>query len=267
MHYVARQFTEQPQNHRGIDWSNPLAHGLVSYLSLAGQSWADLARHRVWTPTGTNARTNASTNSGRGIDFGSTGGAAYASTPWSSSLNTDHTIAFWYTPKDVSTTTVGLVSLDSTTVTGPTSTNPHLIIQRNSADLRAYLGGAYIPSAASVFAVGQSYLVVWVFSGNTCKFFVNGLERSSVSGYSFSNTPQSLFVGSGYQNGPNGQIQDFAFWYGRALNAAQVSDYYSAPWKIIRPVTAFFPSAAAPTGFKSAWAVNANSVLQGSLAA
>lgn len=205
--------------------------------------------------------------SGMGTRFGKSPSASYVQTPWTRAFSAAFTVAFWYLPSSVAGATVGLISASSDG--NPVSGGPQLLLQRNAATLRAYSSSVgYFVTTGNVLTAGRAHLCVFSYDGTTGTWYVDGTPAASASAAVSSASPTTIFVGSGYLNPINDPLQDFVLWYGRALSAAEVRAYAASPWAVLRaPGQSMFYTAAAPSGFKSAWAVNANSVLQGSLAA
>ena len=135
--------------------------------------------------------------------------------------------------------------------------------------LRANINSLGMSSGASL-AAGKVSVVGIVFDGSILRFYVDG-RRVAYIGAGYMPTEQAsglLFNRSSNDERFAGQINFVADWPGVYLSDNAMSSLTLNPWQLVQPNMApVFYTAAAPSGFKSAWAVNANSVLQGSLAA
>ena len=221
----------------------------------------------MWSTGYVAAMSDAVVASGMGTRFGTSPSASYVQTPWTLPFSTKFTIAFWYMPASVAGATAGIISASSDG--NPLSGSPQLLLQRNLATLRAYSSTVgYFVTTGNVLTAGRAHLCMFSYDGTTGTWYVDGTPAASASAAVSSASPTKIYVGSGYLNPINDPLQDFVLWRGRVLSAGEARAYAASPWAVLRaPVETDFYTAAAPTGFKPAWAVNANSVLQGSLAA
>lgn len=271
--------TRQPDRLVGVDWNNPLARGLRFLALPTDGTWTDVALMR---------RAALGSSSGNGAaSAGAFGKSLYyqqANSYPQYLIMPDFkpaTSDFWVLVSGTfESAALAVVALSNDAMQAGGANQWRLQPNYDGASLSGgsfsfqTYGGAFVTAgAASAFDANKAYTFLGVRRGTTVELWRDGVLLASSTGtaqnVSGSET-QSVGFGfgvSGYSNTAGGH----RFLGAGGLNTlttAQAMELSRNPWQLFQPdMVPVFYTAAAPTGFKSAWAVNANSVLQGSLAA
>lgn len=127
-------------------------------------------------------------------------------------------------------------------------------------------------SASTVTSTSAFYTLVGVCHSTTSRsIYVNGTGKVTDTGASAPDPCTTEVIGAFYSSGTpslylDGSIALVCIW-NRALSDDEVAEWSANPWGVFTDERVYRYVAPVSSGFKSAWTVNANSVLQGSLAA
>lgn len=146
------------------------------------------------------------------------------------------------------------------------TTSAAAILSRNAS-------GTAAVSAATVTSTSAFYTLVGVCHSTTSRsIYVNGTGKVTDTTSSAPDACTTEIIGAFYGSGApaglylDGSIALVCIW-NRALSDSEVAEWSANPWGVFTDERVYRYVAPVSSGFKSAWTVNANVVLQGSLAA
>lgn len=267
----------QPTRPAGIDWSHRRTRDLVFFAPLSGQHGAvDLVSGQFPTKTGLHDFSGADGASYH--LFGTSNYADYATVPVGIGATTPFTVAWTQYAK---ATAAGSTILNINF--GTPGTHNSFLVYGSSTDatyyctagLRAASGAASWSVAAGAITnerLDRFCLLVPNGSQNmaSAALYRNGVLLSRGTNANFGAATAAIFRVGAIETGTDpfeGCLGDLRMW-SRALadEEAEIESTFAGSHQLYKPQRIFFSKAAASTAFQSAWARNANSLIQTTVA-
>lgn len=208
----------QPQEAMEIDWSNPLARGLVAVAcpALTGET----------VLSGTLAKVARI----RGVSYFGTMrfsvGATY-------SLSSPHTVFTLFRPE-------GTVSALSVHTGHSTAGQSFWMGQGNSGEIFV-TGGSN--ANAGTYSLGRDYAIAGVYSGATIYAYVDGVQTATAAN-STSGTGKLVLMSLGAGGFPSLGSVALSMAFDRALTASEIYSLSQNPWQLFAPRTIQIPVSA-----------------------
>lgn len=218
---LPQRLTQQPQQAAPIDWGDPLARGLASYMPSIGNGYQDAADNRAWSVVANTTPIAFDTAPrGRGMRIkGAT--PSYVTRPIpaaiSSSATQPLTIRFRLYFRSLPTASIAIMSWGSVAQDGA----PRFYIHTAGSVLQFFFSTYHWNPAV---VAEREYVVTHTFDGATMNTYMDGVLIGTASGVSWAGNFASLYLGMGYdgqQAASDFLLSDFAMW-NRALSAQEV---------------------------------------------
>ena len=228
--------TSKPPLGTPIDWSNPLAQGLVGVLAFneggGGTVWNSLGKSFPLVISGLGGLNNngfeTTLNSFNYVDLGQ-------EVSWTHL--TDFTLSFDFIPKDR-----GYRVLISK---GHYAASAGWYVENEFESIRFYAGTTQVGSNVPV-TTGVKVNITFTQKNGVLCCYKDGVLKSTTSGYSIVNTANNLRIGdyadTGYAS--NAIFIDVSY-FSRALSASEVANQSTNPWQIYEPETVWVDLGAA----------------------
>ena len=251
----------QPQTLVGIDWSNPITRGLL--VAVNGATLTDLVSGKLVTQVGSSAKVVSQ----KGVSY-NFDGSSYVSVPISWAAGPYTLFSFGVSTSNASNQIYcGIANSGSSTHTAEIYRE-----KTNSSALFIEITGGSSAQTTNVpnsSSINNFYAIAGVaYATNNRVCYVNGVAIASVSStLSFVSAIDVFNVGVERYSGALagkfiGAIPVSCLWT-RALSGTEVKSLSDNPWQIFAPIQRrIWVPASVASGFKSAWARDANSVLQ-----